>query len=197
MSKPGITLVKRFTYRGSQEEWSNRYHFTETAPASDAAWKTLVDAVIAQEKTVYSSDVKVVRAYCFTDTDNDAVTIIDYTALGAEVPGTFASGGVPPAPGDDAMWIRWGTGTRTSKGKPIYLRKYFHNVFTTSATVGNDAIQTAQKTALTNLGTHLKDGTISGFTLCGPTGAPALAVAVSQFSTTRTLKRRRKRSPSP
>lgn len=197
MASAGIVLVKKFTYRGALEEWSNRYHFSDTAPTTPAAWKTLVDALAAQEKTIYQADIRIIRAYCYTDTSQDAASTIDYTALGAEIPGTFSSGGVPPDPGDCAMWIRWATSATNSRGKPIYLRKYYHGVVNSANTVGNDAVNGPQKAALLALGNKLRDGTLTDFTLCGPSGAAAGVVAVSQWSTTRTLKRRGKRPPTP
>jgi hypothetical protein len=60
----GLTIVKRFPYRGdANEEWSNQYHLTGSIPADSTAWKTLADALIAEEKKLYTSGTKVIRAY--------------------------------------------------------------------------------------------------------------------------------------
>lgn len=195
MAEGGVTLIKRFTYRGVGEEFSNTYHFTGTLPTTPAAWKTLVDSIAAAEKTIYPAVVKIVRAYCYTNTDNPSVATVDYTALGAEIAGTFANSiGKPHAPGDVATWVRWSTAAVTSKGKPIYLRKYYHGVvLEPTSAVGSDSQATDQKTPLTTFGTTIK--TIGGLTLCGPGGASAQTVVVAPFVTTRTLKRRGKRPP--
>jgi len=196
VAESGIVLIKKFDYRGSNEEWSNVYHFSETPPSGDTAWKALVDALAAKEKAVYPSNVHIVRAYCYYDTDNDAVSSVDYTALGAEIPGTLSTAGGILMPGDDACWIRWATTKMSSKGKRVYLRKYFHGVL---SEVGiPDGVLTSQKTALTTLGNALRGGAgaITGFTFCGHDGTAAGTVAVSQFVTTRTLKRRGKRPPT-
>jgi len=195
VSKPGIVLIKSFSYRGHAEEWSNVYHFSESPPTTPAAWKTLVDLVIAQEKTCYGTGCKVVRAYCYADSDNDATTSIDYTLLGAEVPGTLPQLDQIPQAGDAAVWIRWVTAKHNTKGKIVYLRKYFHNAMVNS-TGGADVIYTAQKNAMQAFGDKLTNGTITGFTLCGKDGTDALTASVSPFVTTRTLKRRGKRPPS-
>jgi hypothetical protein len=196
MAHPGIVLIKRFTYRGSPEEWANIYHFVEAAPTTGANWKTMVDALAGAEKAVYPSTTKIVRAYCYDDTDNDSVSTVDYTALGAEIPGTYVPSTPLPAPGDAAMWIRWATAKRNSKGKTVYLRKYFHGV--NLATGGGDAIDASQVIALGVLGRKLshETGFITGFTICGPDGTTAGAVGSSQYATTRTLKRRGKRPPT-
>ncbi len=197
VAKPGIVLVKRFLYRGVAEEWSNKYHFTETAPSNGTDWKTLYDAVIAKEKTLYTSDSHVVRAYGYTNTDNNAVNSFDYTAAAAEVAGTFSDGTATTAPGDAAGWVRWKTPDLNSRGKPIYLRKYFHGIKVQTA--APDSMPTAWITAANTFGTALQGGTgaITGFTVCGPTGAVASNRTASVFVTTRTLKRRGRRPPTP
>jgi len=196
VASAGITLIKSFTYRGATEEWSNRYHFSDTAPTTPAAWKTLVDAVAAQEKTILHSGIKIVRAYCYTDTDNDAVTTVDYTALGAEITGTMSVTGAEVAPGDAAAWIRWHTSKVSTTGKAVYLRKYYHGALITTTLSDPDTLLPAYKTALQNYGNKLADGTITGFTLCGPDGTDAGTALVGPFVTTRTLKRRGRRPPS-
>jgi hypothetical protein len=196
MANQGFTLIKRFTYRGAPEEFSNLYHFSNTAPSTPAAWKTLVDAVAAKEKLIYPSSVKIVRAYCYTDTNNDAVATVDYTALGAEIPGTLATTGQTQCPGDAAVWIRWGTAKKNSKGKTVYLRKYFHPAFIDTGVP--DTVSITQNAALQGFGNACNGtaGPITGFTLCGPDGTAAGTATAAQFVTTRTLKRRGKRPPT-
>jgi hypothetical protein len=156
----------------------------------------LVDALAAAEKTIYPSSVKIVRAYCYTDTTQDAVASVDYTALGAEIAGTLTTTGQTQEAGDCAVWVRWATAKHNSKGKTVYLRKYFHPAFTDTGTV--DATSTNQKTALKGFGDQC-NGTvlpITGFTICGPDGTAAGTATACSFVTTRTLKRRGKRPPT-
>jgi len=193
MAKPALVLVKRFTYRGTTEEWSNKYHFAESPPINPAAWKTLADAVAAAEKLIYTSVTSIVRAYGYDDGDSHSVCTIDYAALGATIPGTFTTSGAGN-PGDVAAWIRWSTSKRTSKGKPVYARKYYHDVYQQSGFP--DQLISTQKTAFQTFGDKLKSGTIPGFTLCLADGTDADTCTVSQNLTTRTLKRRGKRPPT-
>lgn len=198
----GVTLVKRFTYRGdASEEWSNSYFFKGgTTPADDDAWGTLVDALVTQEKTVYTSGVQVVRAYGYdSDADNaHAVFVRDYTVSPLSVvPGTLtASASNPLYPGDVAAWVRWGT-ERFARGKRVYLRKYFHGIQIASS-LNQDSISAAQVTALTALGAKLRDGSfLGGRTLTARGHSDTLVNhGVSPYATTRTLKRRPKRNPS-
>lgn len=189
---PSITIIKSFTYRGKAEEWSNKYHFTGTTPSSDATWKTLADAIIAVEKACYRPETTVVRAYGYEAGNEHAVAIIDYSAAPlTPVPGTLnQTTGFNLAPGDTAMWLRGRTPTRNSNGKWIYVRKYFHGVFTNTA----GAVDPAQRAAMMALGAKLEDGTLPGSAKwSGPQGALAGPLGTSEFATTRTLKRRGKR----
>ena len=198
----GVTIIKRMTYRGdASEEWSNQYHFTGAVPVDHTAWKALYDALIAQEKTLYLSTCAVVRAYGYDSDADDAVAVdsFDYLAAAATVPGTASTGtGTYPA-GDQAAWVRWKTSRLNTKGKPIYLRKYYHGVPTeednptTADTVAAGWITSAQA-----FGTKMFDGTfLDARTIRSRLHAETiLNRGVSMYITTRTLKRRGKRPGS-
>src|SRR4051812_20583291 len=97
----GVTVVKRFTYRGdANEEYSNTYWFTQAPPSDATAWRALFDALVLQEKTLYPSSVNVVRGYGYNDDTGHksgdegdvapAVFTVDLTvAPNTIVPGTF------------------------------------------------------------------------------------------------------------
>lgn len=186
---PSITIVKSFSYRGVAEEWANTYHFSGDTPANAADWKTLADAIIAQEKTLQTSTTTFVKAYGYVAGNESSVWQINYAdPPNTVVAGTLPGGGMPRAPGDAAFWVRWKTPDRNTKGRPIYLRKYFHGVMLDG---GGDSIYAAQKTAATAYAAKMIDGTLPGnFRVCGPQGAVASAPKVTSFATTRTLKRR-------
>jgi hypothetical protein len=198
----GVTLVKRLTYRGdATEEYSNQYWFNGSVPADSTAWKALYDALIAQEKTVYISEVTVVRAYGYDSDAEDAVAVdsYDYLAAAAAVPGTLALGSGAVMSGDCAVWVRWKTDRLNTKGKAIYLRKYFHPAMATLSNTGSDVTMPGQVTALNAFGTKLMDGSfIDARTLTarGHSGDTLLSRASSPYVTTRSLKRRGKRPSS-
>lgn len=196
-----ITIIKRTPYRGdATEEWSNTYRLTGTTPADSAAWLALFNALATAEKAVYTAATTIVRAYGY-DSDAENATSVwsrDLIAAGATIAGTLNPGaGEVPYPGDVAAWIRWKTSRTTSKGKPIYLRRYYHDIFTAAG--ARDSISAAQKTAMQALGLKLRDGTfLDGRTVRGPgeTSEVFLGHNVSVYPTTRTLKRRGRRPPS-
>lgn len=193
---PSIVLVKRFTYRGQNEEFSNKYHFSGTTPVDTAAWKALADAMITAEKPTVDSRVSWVRAYGYVAGNDNSVAQIDYTLPpNTVVSGTAALTAGYETPGDVAATVRWYTGALNSRGKKIYCRKYLHGVMR-HATVP-DQLNAVNSVALATWAAKLIDGTLPGtFRYCGPQGAVLSAPAVDPWLTTRTLKRRGKR-PRP
>lgn len=195
----GVTLIKRITYRGdNMEEWSNTYWFTGTAPTTQTQWKSLYDALIAEEIKVYLGTSAVVRAYGYNDSAPTATAVdsFDYAAAtGGPIQGTLTSTGTYPA-GDQAAWIRWKTSRRTTKGKPIYLRKYFHSVPTAESSPStSDNVGQGWVSAANAFGATLQTTPGVGFgTLTGRGQTDIITGHTpSTFITTRTLERRGKR----
>jgi hypothetical protein len=197
-TRHSLTLVKSFGYRGAPEEWSNTYFFTGDLPSTPAAWKTLADNVIAQEKTLYDANTEVVKAIGHQAGDSVAVWSYDYAAASESVPGTLTIGvSTVPQGGDSASWLRWSTDQLTSKGKPIYLRSYFHPAYAGGST---DSTRDEVSTNWTTPAQAFGDAWIAGFSdgsethvRCGPKGAVGLVALPSTYVTTRTLERRGKR----
>lgn len=206
-SECGVTLVKRFTYRGdTSEEYSNTYWLDGTAPADDAAFKTLADALFASEKTLINPGQSLIKAYGY-DGPNDvagatAAWQYDYLGEGETVAGTFPIASAPAwGGGDTAAWVRWRTARRTSPGgKVIYLRKYWHPAPLSAVTSG-DALVAAWRTAALAHATKMIDGTLPATRqICGMhhkedgNDLTVAGIAVATYATTRTLKRRGKRA---
>ena len=199
MAAPTTVLVvnKRFNYRGTAEEWANIYMLTGPTPADSGAWRTLFDALVAEEKKLYSSLVNVVGGYGYNKVPvkgDHAIWSVDLDiAPNTIVPGTYTTGGLTALPGDTAMWVRWKLDRLSIKGKPVYLRKYFHDVYSNAV----DQINTSQKTALTNFGGKMRDGTfLDARVITDHLGTAVLSSGISSNPTTRTLKRRGKRPTS-
>jgi hypothetical protein len=192
MAAPGITLIKTFNYRGAAEEWGNTYHMRDAA-TDPASWRDAVDGLIDQEKTVYSDRVTIVRALCYEDTDDNAVYTYILADFAGNVPGTLGGTGGSATPGDVAGWVRWFTGDLNSKGKAVYLRKYFHDVQVNGAP-NEDQITTLQVAAYQAFGDALMSSLTGGFTLAKPNGdVPDGPARASTYATTRTLHRRGRR----
>jgi hypothetical protein len=197
-TRPSLTIVKSMTYRGAPEEWSNTYFMDGTLPASPSSWKVLADAVIAEEKGLYDSGQAVVRAIGHQAGQSVAVWAYDYLAHSESVAGTFDTSGTFPQSGDTAAWIRWSTDALTSKGKPIYLRSYFHPAYAFGDLESNrDEVAASWITAAEEYGADwiagFNDGDAVTHHRAGPHGVTGLVALASAWCTTRTLERRGKR----
>jgi hypothetical protein len=199
-SRDSITIVKSFTYRGNAEVWSNTYFMDGTTPSSAASWKVLADAVIADEVTCYDSGTEVVKAIGHVAGESVAVWSYDYEAASETVPGTFSHSSFIGG-GDTAVWVRWKTTALTERGKPIYLRSYFHPAYGTSATdqdTTNPFWITAAEAYAADWVTGFVDGDGHEHHRAGPHGVSGqLPVVASPFTTTRTLERRGRRPTTP
>lgn len=194
-----LTVIKKFTYRGVFEEWSNTYAFTGSTPADSSAWRVLFDALVAEEKKLYTSSSMVVAGYGYDGiptTGDHAIWSVDMSVSpNSVVPGTLALGSDYKWAGDQAAWIRWGLDRYNTNGKRVYLRKYFHGG--TVSTSNSDNISTTTDTAYAAFGTKMMDGTFAtSRKICDKDGAVPIGTGHSSFITTRTLKRRGKRPPT-
>jgi hypothetical protein len=192
----GLTVVKRFTYRTDPtEEFSNTYHFKNPPPGDDASWQVLLDDVVNHEKAVFPPDVFYARAYGYDSDDPNAhnVFVHEYPDTGGPA-GTFPiTGSFARFAGDQASLCLWTTSRLNTRGKKIYLRKYFHAGFTESA--GGDALETTYLVALQNfVGLTGIQAVHGGLRSLGH-DETIVGYGVSPYVTTRTLKRRGKRPP--
>ena len=198
-TRDSLTLIKNFQYRGNDEEWSNTYFMDGDTPSSPSSWKTLADNVAAEEKSLYPSTTEVYRAIGHVAGESVAVWTWDYEGDGHPIPGTFAVGSLSPQSGDTAAWLRWSTDALTSKGKPIFLRSYYHPAFVV-ASGDYDTIGSGWVTAAEAFGLAWVNGFLDGDTVehhrAGPHGVAGLVAHASTFATTRTLERRGKRPPA-
>lgn len=189
------TLEKSFTYRGAREHWTNSYH-VDQVPIDGTTWKALCDAIWLYEKTFMGANVQIERYYGHSP-GNPPVLVFEYdfppTGEGGEA-GAFTPIATEfQCPGDSAFWVRWGTTQKTSLGKPIYLRNYYHDVFWAGAP---DTVSTRQTGAATTFIQAFQNGLPAGtqtFRRAGPRGAVAQNHAVGPYVTTRTLKSRGQR----
>lgn len=194
-----LTVIKRFNYRGdANEEWSNSYALTGATPADSAAWRTLFDALVAEEKKLYWNSTTVVGGYGYDGIPAEgdhAIWSVDLTVSpNTPVPGTFTGSGNGVA-GDQAAWVRWGLDRFNTNGKRVYLRKYFHDGAVNPSTPNQ--LLAGYTTALTAFGSKMFDGSFTaGRKVCDKFGEVPIGSAVSPYITTRTLKRRGKRPPT-
>lgn len=201
----GLTVIKKFNYRGDlTEEWSNKYWFTGTIPVDETTWLALFTAVTTTEKACYTPSSTIVRAYGYNDTAStaDAVWVYNLEEEASPIPGTLVGqAGDAWMAGDQAGMVQWKTSRKTTRGKWVYLRKFFHDGLVDTGTRDEVAAVTFAAYQVHHL--KMTDGTLpDGRTIRSttqdetfqPGGGP------SPWVTTRTLKRRspkKKEEPTP
>ncbi len=192
MAAPMMTIIKKFTYRGAPEEWSNSYHLNDH-PADRAGWVTDVGNMAFREQPLYTADCVVDRALVYNDASNPATFVFDAATEGFDFAGALDGSTGHIFAGDQAATVGWETGILGGSGKMIWLRKYFHNG--TEHDTVPDELSAVYAAALAAFGASLLgDALPSGFFYADKNGRrPDGPVHVDPWATTRTLKRRGKR----
>lgn len=182
-----VVSVKQFTYKGSLEEWSNRYHFLGDPPDTVAGWIAIFDNIVSLERNMFDNGVTIVRTLGYESDVGPAA----FTRT-ADFPGNHSAAGVVRAPGDCAFSIRYSTGRNDSRGHPVYLRNYYHAaLFVPGAQDVVWAEQVAAANAFANralTGWEDADGVLHR--RCGPDGLGATGKLTLPFIGRRKLKRR-------
>jgi hypothetical protein len=189
-----MTIVKRFTYRGdNNEEFSNTYHFLGAVPTTDAEWLSMANGIIGHEEPIYDGAVTFVRAIGHDSTDPGAIAKFDhdFTSPGPPPAGTFVGTGGVHGAGDQAACVEWLTDRKTSRGKPIYLRKYHHRPFLNSGAL--DSLEISYYNALDTYAKVFVGNAFEGGLTNPEKTATVVTEKILQYVTTRTLKRRGKR----
>jgi len=187
----GLTTVKRFTYRDNpNEEFSNTYHFKGPPPGDDASWMVLLTDVATHELRLMNPFQHLIRAYGYDSDDPHAHHVFthDYTVPGPPPAGTGAYTGTSMA-GDQAALAWWKTDKLSSRGKPIYLRKFWHGG---TMEPGNPDLLDPSYHQLLQTYT-LEMQTVHGGLRGRAQDSNVVQQAASTWVTTRTLKRRGKR----
>jgi hypothetical protein len=159
--------MKRCAYRLGTQHFSNVYYFdTPIAATNLTDLELLVDEVVAKEKAVFSTAVTFVQGRLWsqigTPTQNNM--LIDKT-----LSGTGALGSHADMDRERAFLIRLRAGV-DSRGRPVYLRKYYHllvGIIGGAAISGAMLAQTAelssgQRTALEVFMNSLASFTVNG-----------------------------------
>jgi hypothetical protein len=183
-SVPSLKLIKSFPFKGGFRTFSNRYHFLGGAPVDSGHWTSLILNAADFEKTVFSSDCTITEGIGYLAGSDVPVHTEIINLQGNLVPGS----GVAKAPGEVAALLKFSTDARTIKNHPIYLFKYFHDIYVDTAAGGQDTLSPNQHTNIGNVASiwlsGLSDGT-NAKTICSPRGAAATGFVVDSHVTHR------------
>lgn len=189
----GVVIYKTFSYRGETEEWGNTYHFVGDPPGTPSDWRDLVDDLITLEKTCVCNTVTIERAICYEDTDHSSVYSYDLSAFAGTVAGTYnvSTGGGEAQEGGTSYMARWDTGRRSSKGKAIYLRKYWHPAIASGS--APDVVQASLVTVVAAFAGNVIASSGSWPGLAGPDGVAPIGHLAQTYTNYRDLRKGRRR----
>lgn len=173
----GLSIEKTASFRGVAQVFANVYHYNDAGGSpSDADLTTLLDNIVAHEKTFHASSVTFVRGRVWSAGGSEAA---NQMRVDKSLSGTGALTNNGSFDRERAALVRWRAGS-DSRGRPVYLRKWWHVMSTTlgGVAIGAGVIeQTAQLTqgqrdAFETTADNVISETVGGtvFTMCGPNG---------------------------
>jgi hypothetical protein len=148
----GISITKSAVFRNSVQEFSNVYYYTGGSTPTQTQADSLIDELVALEKTFHSNAVTFVRGRLWTQTGSQATNnMISQKNLS----GTGARASNANMDRERAFLFRLRAGN-DSRGQPVYLRKWWHacGVFYSGQTITTDQLanisgfSSTEKTAL-------------------------------------------------
>jgi hypothetical protein len=169
LSRFGIQVEKSISYRGATQPFSNTYYYEIAAantpadnPGVIGVANDMLDDVVAAERAAHGTNVNFVMARCWsqigTPSQNEMIVQRPLTGTGAV--------GSPPTSIDRerAFLVRFRAGS-DSRGRPVYLRKWFHldvsliggETITPGQLQQTAQLTTNQRNALQTLGNALKN----------------------------------------
>jgi len=173
----GLSIEKTLSFRGAAQVVANVYHYQDAGGSpSDADLGTLLANIVTHEKAMHSTAVTFVRGRVWSAGGSEAANQmrVDNNLTGA---GTLTAHNQVDR--ERAVLIRWRAGS-DSRGRPVYLRKWYHFCATTiggvtfaDAVLANTGqIGQASRDAMETLADNVVSETVGGtvFTMCGPSG---------------------------
>ena len=122
MARFGISITKSVAFRNSVQEFSNVYYYELATMPNAATAEAIIDNLVTLEKTFHATNVTFVRGRCWSEVGSEAgnemITQKNLTGTGARTTITGLDK-------ERAFLFRVRAGN-DSRGKPVYLRKWYH-----------------------------------------------------------------------
>lgn len=173
----GLSIEKTVSFRGVAQVFANVYHYEDAGGSpSDADLESLLDGLVAHEKTFHANVITFVRGRVWSAGGTEAA---NQMRVDKPLSGAGAAGSEANMDRERAILVRWRAGV-DSRGRPVYLRKWWHvltvqigGVPVTSGVLANTSQFTQpQRDTVETTADVVASRTVGGtvFTLCGPTG---------------------------
>ncbi len=181
MATYGVSITKKVTFRGVDQEFSNVYHYSgPTLSVADAT--TLASNIKAEEVSLHSTDVTFLRYKVWSagagQATNQMIAQGNLSGTGNQVTNSTMDR-------ERAVLIRWAAGF-DSRGHAVYLRKWFHSCGACSGVSFGSTVQqntaqiaSADRTTIANDANALKTIVVSAnnYNLIAESGRAALGNA--------------------
>lgn len=157
------------SFRGGIQHFSNQYYYEVNIAASNlTALETMLDELVAMEKAMHATDVTFVRGRLWSQVGDQQQNNM---LVDKGLSGTGALSTLSTLDRERAFLIRFRAGVDV-KGRPVYLRKWFHLQagVLAGAAISSAALQqtaelsSAQRSALETFGNSFKQFTTGGQT---------------------------------
>jgi hypothetical protein len=167
VARYGLNILKRCAFRLGIQHFGNTYYYEVNIGAGNLTdLNLLVDEVVAKEKAIHASTVTFVRARLWSQvgTQSQNNMLIDRNLSGG---GGLSEGLTTDK--ERAVLIRFRAGN-DSKGRPVYLRKWYH---VQSSTIGGEGItngelvQSAELSAVKRAAMNTVGNSLANFTVAG------------------------------
>lgn len=173
----GVSIEKTVSFRGAAQIFANVYHYNDAGGSpSDADLAALLNQLVVHEKAMHSTAITFVRGRVWSAGGTEAA---NQMRVDSSLSGTGSLTHETTMDRERAVLIRWRAGS-DSRGRPVYLRKWYHacattigGVTITTAVLANtgqisQASRDAAETQADNVVSETAGSTV--FTLCGPSG---------------------------
>lgn len=123
MPRYGVQVLKRTTYRLGVQHFANTYHYESAIVSNDlVGLEALLDAIVAEEKTIHSTDVAFIQGRVWSTALGQAQNqmLVDKPLSGNGLRLLDAT-----LDRERAILIQFRAGVDT-RGRPVYLRKWYH-----------------------------------------------------------------------
>lgn len=122
MPRVGVSITKSTAFRNSTQEFSNVYYYEMINLPDEAAASTMIDNLVALEKTFHGVGVTFVRGRAWSQTGAQSS---NQMIAQKNLSGTGARSDITNMDKERAFLFRIRAGN-DSRGNPVYLRKWFH-----------------------------------------------------------------------
>lgn len=168
MARIGISITKSVSFRGSVQEFSNVYYYESSSSLPSAAdADTMIDQLKAIEVPFHSTLVTFVRGRLWSQGGsagtNEMISQKNLSGTGSSTADSTLD--------KERAFLAYRRAGVDSRGKPVYLRKWYHSCGAGPGGVAVSTGMSAQTTAMTSTQRNSVGTAVSGISPIGTGGA--------------------------